>query len=172
MDAPKQPEMFVRACALAARERPLRGVMIGGGPLLDDVRAAVIREAAPVEVVGETTDVGTHIAVSRAVALFSSFEGVPFAIQEAMWAGRPVLVSPLPSLRWFAASAADYADDPIEAAAALIALCDTEHAGRRGLAAATRIRSLLTPDAPYPQLMVAYANAGRSRPDRSASARP
>jgi glycosyltransferase involved in cell wall biosynthesis len=172
MDAPKQPEVFVDACLLASRERPLRGVMLGGGPLLAEVRASVRRKSAPVDVLGETTEVNSYLAVARAVVLFSRFEGVPFSIQEAMWAGRAVLVSPLPSLRWFAATAADYAGDPVEAAAAMVALCDRELAERRGAAAAERSRSLLTPDAPFPQLMAAYRDPGRSRRDRSPSARP
>jgi glycosyltransferase involved in cell wall biosynthesis len=171
LEAPKKPEIFVRACALAARERPLRGVMIGGGPLLHEIRAAVAEERAPVDVVGETGDVSAFLALSRAVVLFSGFEGVPFSVQEAMWAGRAVLMSPLPSLQWFAAGAADYANDPVEAAAVMVALCDSGFARRRGEEAAGRIRALLSPDTPFPQLMKAYQDAARSRPGRSLSVR-
>jgi glycosyltransferase involved in cell wall biosynthesis len=157
MDVPKRPELFVRACVQAARERPLRGVMLGGGPRLDEVRSLVEREAAPVDVLGESDAIAMHLAGARALCLFSDFEGVPFAVQEAMWAGRPVVVSPLPGLRWFAGEAADYAEDADSAAAALVRLCDLGVAATRAAAAAARAHQVLSPHAPFPALMAAYA---------------
>jgi glycosyltransferase involved in cell wall biosynthesis len=112
---------------------------------------------APVEFLGERTDVADQLAQASGVCLFSGFEGVPFAVQEAMWVGRPVVLSPLPSLRWFAAGAASYADDAEAAAEAMVQLCDRDIALERGESAAARVRALLSPDAPFPQLMRDYS---------------
>ena len=62
MDAPKRPELFVEACAAAADDLPLRGVMLGGGPRLEEMRALAARLRAPVDVVGESPDVAAHLA--------------------------------------------------------------------------------------------------------------
>lgn len=156
LDAPKQPHLFVRACALASRRRRLRGVILGDGPWLDDTRELAERLGAPVDVVGASPEVGRAIAESWAVCLFSGFEGVPFAVQEAMWSGRAVVLSPLPSLQWFAGSAATYAEDEDAAAAALVELCERDVAVDRGARAAARARHLLVEDAPFPQLMAEY----------------
>ncbi len=157
MDAPKRPELFVEACAAAADDLPLRGVMLGGGPRLEEMRALAARLRAPVDVVGESPDVAAHLARAWAVFLFSGFEGVPFAVQEAMWAGRAVVLSPLPSLRWFAGDAAAYASDVPAAAAAMRDLCDRAVAERRGALAAERARDLLVADAPFEQISADYA---------------
>jgi glycosyltransferase involved in cell wall biosynthesis len=96
------------------------------------------------------------------VCLFSGFEGVPFSVQEAMWVGRPVVLSPLPALRWFAGDQARWAVDADEAAQALVALCDHEVAAAEGRAAGRRARSLLTPDAPFPRLRADYERRWRT----------
>jgi glycosyltransferase involved in cell wall biosynthesis len=162
LDAPKQPEKFVEACALVARHTPVRGVMLGDGPLSASVRSRVAELGAPVDVLGTVDDVAAQLDAARALCLFSDFEGVPFAVQEAMWVGRPVVLSPLPSLSWFAGGASRYARDVSEAAAAMLALTDTAVAAREGAVAAERIRSLLTADAPFPQLLADYREAGAS----------
>ena len=156
LDAPKRPELFVEACVLANKATPLRGVMLGDGPLLEELRAEVDRQGAPVELVGATDDIASQLRQAWAVCLFSDFEGVPFSVQEAMWAGRAVVLSPLPSLRWFAADAAMYAGDVRAAADALIALCDRDVATARGMRAAEHIRCLLSADDPFPRLLSDY----------------
>lgn len=157
MDAPKHPELFVEACARASCDRSLQGVMLGTGPRLEEMRSLAARLGAPVEVVGETSAVPEHLARAWAVCLFSGFEGVPFAVQEAMWAGRAVVLSPLPSLRWFAGDAATYAADVTSAASAIMELCDLAVSVERGARAAVRARGLLTVDAPFEQLRTDYA---------------
>ena len=156
LEEPKQPNSFVEACAAAGRQHPLRGVILGSGPLMGSVRERVAELGAPVDVLGSTADIGAYLHDARAVVLLSGFEGVPFAIQEAMWVGRPVVVSPLPTLRWFAGEAARYARDANELAAAMIALTDAPTAAREGKAAASRVRSLLNEEAPFPQLLADY----------------
>jgi glycosyltransferase involved in cell wall biosynthesis len=161
LDVPKQPTTFVRACALAARSRDVRGVVVGDGPLRPEVEEEARRLGAPVTFVGETADVAGYLERAWAVCLFSGFEGVPFTVQEAMWAGRAVVLSPLPSLRWFAGPAASYAADVDSAAAALVELADETVAKDRGAAAAARVRSLLSPDDPYPGLLADYGRPPR-----------
>ena len=156
LEEPKQPESFIEACAIAGRQHPLRGVILGDGPLIGSVRERVAELGAPVDVLGSVADIGCYLRDARAVVLLSGFEGVPFAIEEAMWVGRPVIVSPLPPLRWFAGEAARYARDANELAAAMIALTDVRTAAREGLAAAARVRSLLGEEAPFPQLLADY----------------
>lgn len=156
LDAPKRPELFVQACALASGDAALRGVVVGDGPLLDDVRAQVERLGAPVDVRGGTDDVAAALQEAWAVCLFSDFEGVPFTVQEAMWAGRALVLSPLPSLRWFAGDTATYASEARAIADAMLELCDRDLATARGRLAADRVRGLLHPDDPFPRLLSDY----------------
>ena len=156
LDAPKRPEVFVRACRAAAKHGPLRGVVVGDGPLRVGLERLAAAEGAPVQFVGHRDDVTPYLAQARAVCLFSDFEGVPFSVQEAMWVGRPVVLTPLPSLKWFAAASALYGASVDEAVEALVSLCDPVVAERRGLDAAARVRELLTADAPFPELLAAY----------------
>jgi glycosyltransferase involved in cell wall biosynthesis len=162
LDAPKRPEVFIRACAVAATRRDLVGIVVGDGPMRPDLEQLAIDLGAPVELVGHRDDVAPYLARARAVCLFSDFEGVPFSVQEAMWAGRPVLLSPLPSLRWFAADSALYAASAVEAVEALLSLCDPEEAERRALEVAARVRELVTADAPFPALLAAYRRSART----------
>lgn len=156
LDAPKQPDRFVQACALAGRQTPLRGVILGDGPLIASVRDLVAELGAPVDVLGAVNDVGAYLRDALAVVLLSDFEGVPFSVQEAMWVGRPLVLSPLPSLRWFAGGAARYARDADELASAMLALTDAATAAREGEAAATRVRSLIHAEAPFARLLADY----------------
>ncbi len=109
LDAPKRPEVFVRACAAAALRQDVVGIVVGDGPMRAGLQQLAAEVRSPVEFVGHRDDVTPYVARARAVCLFSDFEGVPFSIQEAMWAGRPVVLSPLPSLLWFAGDSAAYA---------------------------------------------------------------
>jgi glycosyltransferase involved in cell wall biosynthesis len=160
LDEPKRPELFVEACAVASRQRPLRGRLVGDGPARQRLEEQVARLGAPVDVAGAVDDVAAELAAARAVCLFSDFEGVPFAVQEAMWAGRPVVISSLPSLTWFAGDGdgARWADDVATAARALVELADHASAVRAGDAAAGRVRSMLSPDSPFPRLAADYAD--------------
>lgn len=151
LEPPKRPELFVEAVALAARHHPLRGVVVGDGPMLPALRDLANDLDAPMEFTGAQRDVGPFLAASTAVCLFSDFEGIPFTVQEAMWVGRALVLSPLPSLRWFAGDGALYATNASEAAAAMRSLTEGT-AKDLGARAAERIRGLLSPEAPFPAL--------------------
>jgi glycosyltransferase involved in cell wall biosynthesis len=122
---------------------------------------------APVEVLGERHDLASLLNDAWGVCLFSDFEGVPFAVQEAMWAGRAVVLSDLPSLRWFAGESAAYVTDLATAAAALERLCDPAAASHAGEVASQHVRDLLTPDAPFSQLLNDYGHDRRGSGRRS-----
>ncbi len=156
LDEPKQPLTFVRACALAAQSSDVTGVVVGDGPQRSMLEAEAARLGAPVKFAGETADVAGYLERAWAVCLFSGFEGVPFSMQEAMWAGRPVVLSPLPSLRWFAGSAATYAGSADEVAEVLLSLTSPEVVSQLGARAKERIHKLLTPQDPFPRYLTDY----------------
>ena len=161
LDVPKRPDVFVRACHEASRHRDLRGRVVGDGPLLEEARDLARRLGAPVEFLGERHDLAAQLLEAWALCLFSDFEGVPFAVQEAMWAGRAVVLSDLPGLRWFAGDSAQYVDGVAAAAEAIQRLCDHDVAQALGDEAAGRAHDLLTADAPFPQLLSDYRSGRR-----------
>ena len=88
--------------------------------------------------------------------LFVDMEHGAFSMQEAMWGGRPVIVSPLPGTRWLGGDAVDYAHTPAEIAAAMESLLDDDVARSRRTASAAQVRSLITPEAPWDHLFELY----------------
>ena len=161
LDAPKQPDMFVRALAAMAG---VRGVIAGDGPERASLGRLVAELDAPVELLGHQGDLSPLLARAWAVVLLSTHEAVPFAIQEAMWVGRPVVSSDLPGVRWVAGEAAILVPRASGVAGAVAALGRVlDHATAAGLGdrAAEQIRRQLTPDAPWPAVAAAY---GPGRP--------
>ena len=106
--------------------------------------------SAPVEFLGEVREVEPLIQQAWGVVLFSRFEALTFAIQEAMWMGRAVVTSPLPSLRWLLGDGALFASTLLEAQQALTFLCQPEIAASLGKKSAETIRRLIEPDMPWP----------------------
>jgi glycosyltransferase involved in cell wall biosynthesis len=88
----KRADRFVEAVLRAHRREPrLRGVVAGGGPELERVRAAA--ESDVVRVLGPRADVPDLIDAADLVCLASAFEGLPLTVLEAMALGRPVLAT-------------------------------------------------------------------------------
>jgi len=156
LSEPKLPELFVEAISEAARERPLRGLLAGDGPLSQSVERRIKELKAPIDVVGHSEDVAGLLERSWALVLFSRFEALAFSAQEAMWAGRAVVSSPLPGIRWLLGDAGLVASDVKSAAQSIARLTDRDLAARLGTDAATRIRELITPGAPWPAIEAAY----------------
>ena len=156
LDAPKRADLFVEAVAQASRVRAVRGIVVGDGPLRSSIEAAVQTARAPVKVVGQVADPTPYLHEATAVCLFSDFEGVPFTVQEALWVGRPVVLSDLPSLRWFTGPHGRFAATADQAARHLLELCEPGVAAQEGEAAATAVRAVLRADAPFPALAEAY----------------
>ena len=158
LDEPKRPDLFVRAVAALARTVPdVRGVVAGGGPAEGELRALVEALGAPVEFVGQRADVTPLLAECWAAVLLSGAEGLPLALEEAMWAGRPVVGSPLPGIEWLLAGGGGLlAADEVEAAAVMARLCDRAEAERIGDIAADAVRSRISVDDPWPALARTY----------------
>ncbi|MEY2469758.1 MAG: hypothetical protein QOF21_2456 [Actinomycetota bacterium] len=156
MSEPKTPEMFVEAMALAAARCAIRGVMVGDGPLLDRVKQRVAELGAPVDVLGHVDDPLDHLPGAWATTMFSVDEALNWAVQEAMWSGRAAVVTPLEGMSWLVGDTGFLARNAADAADAFVALADRDAAERRGAAAAERIRSLISPDDPWPAIAAAY----------------
>ncbi len=151
---PKRPENFVQALALLRGQAS--GVMYGDGARRGDLQRLISETGAAVRLEGSVADVASRLRDARAVVITSDSEGVPFSMQEAMWGGRPVIVSPLPGTRWLGGDAVDYAHSPAEIAAAMESLLDDDVARSRRTASAAQVRSLITPEAPWDHLFELY----------------
>jgi glycosyltransferase involved in cell wall biosynthesis len=158
LDHRKPGDVFVRALAALAKERPVRGVVAGDGPMVDALGELVVELGAPVELVGHVPP-APLLAEAWGLGLFSSQEAVTFAVQEAMWVGRPAVCSSLPGLRWLVGDTGYLADDVAAATDALRRLCDHETASTLGGKAADRARELLVPDATWPATEKVYLDA-------------
>lgn len=152
----KRPDVFLRALSQVARDRPARGIVAGTGPLEAETKALARELSAPVEFAGEVRDVSALMEQSWAVVLLSRFEGMPLAIEEAMWAERAVVVSDIPPLEWLVGPAGFLVSNVEEAAAALRRLCDPEEARRYGAMAATRVRERVSLDGSWPDVLELY----------------
>lgn len=156
----KRPEDFVRAIAAAASTAHIVGIMVGDGPLLETCRALVAQLAAPITVAGALLDVQRLFDRSDVFCLLSNFEGIPFAVQEAMWCGLPTVLSPLPTLRHFAGNAAVYAQDAQQAAEHFVRLADLPLRQRLARLARSRAREMVSPEWPGPAYADAYRRCG------------
>jgi glycosyltransferase involved in cell wall biosynthesis len=87
----KQPVQFAQAVAWTRREQPeIVGVVVGDGPLrgqLDTLAGDGLR------VLGERSDVRVLLAAANTFVLPSLWEGLPYAVLEAMSAGLATVVS-------------------------------------------------------------------------------
>jgi glycosyltransferase involved in cell wall biosynthesis len=160
LDEPKRPDRFIDAIIEVARTCPeVRGLIAGDGPQSEELAARISRSGAPVELLGHIDDVRAYLEQAWAVVLLSESEGVPLSLEEAMWAGRAIVGSPLPGVRWLVGDAQQggmLADDSKEIELALTRLCNPAVAGAVGAAAADRLRTLLEPDHPWPFIERAY----------------
>jgi glycosyltransferase involved in cell wall biosynthesis len=156
LDAGKRPEIFIEALAEVSRTRAVRGLIVGAGSEEARLRRLAAQRRAPAEFFGLQHDVERFLSRAWAVVLFSRFEGLPLAIEEAMWAGRMVIASPLPAVEWLVGDTGRFASNLDEAVDALSAATDRAEADRLGEAAARRIRALLSPEMPWAQIERAY----------------
>jgi glycosyltransferase involved in cell wall biosynthesis len=95
----KRPDVFLEAVRRATTVEPcIRGLVAGGGPLLDEIRRSASVNG-DVAVLGERSDVADLMACADIVCLSSDVEGIPLAVVEAMALGRPVVATDVGGLR-------------------------------------------------------------------------
>jgi glycosyltransferase involved in cell wall biosynthesis len=158
---PKRPELFVDAMAAVAEAVPgARGVILGEGPGRAALEQQIRETGAPVRLMGQVDDMTSWYAQAWGVCLFSDSEGLPFVVQEAMWAGRPVVTSPLRGISWFAGDSVRYVTDPASIVDALVELCDPETRRTRGRLARERAGAMSGDDGVYRILLSAYGRTG------------
>lgn len=155
----KRADVFVDAMAALGRRRDVVGLVAGDGPLADELRERAERAGAPVRFLGHCADVAPLLEQAWAVALFSRYEALTFAVQEAMWSGRPVVSSPLPGIEWLVDETGLLAADAGEAAAAFDQLCDHTRAAALAERAARRIREVMDPTGSWGIVAQAYDRA-------------
>ena len=89
----KDPGVFVRAVQMAQKSEPrVRGVVVGGGPESDHVKA-LAGEGGIVSMTGPRSDVPDILEAADVVCLSSTAEGLPMIILEAMAAGKPIVAT-------------------------------------------------------------------------------
>lgn len=98
VEAVKNHKLFVTSMAKIAGPG-VRAVIVGGGSLLDEVRAAVPAEAAPfIHLIGPRRDVPDVLTAFDVFTLTSTTEGLPLAVPEAMATELPVVATAVGSL--------------------------------------------------------------------------
>jgi glycosyltransferase involved in cell wall biosynthesis len=143
----KRPDLFIQALAQVGKVKPVRGVIAGEGDLerTRELRALADRLGAPVVFLGERTDVGDLLRGAWVFVLLTRFEGMPLAVEEAMWAGRAIVASKIPPLEWLVDGAGFLVEGFPDLVDVLLDLTDASLAERYGQAAADRIRAVLPP---------------------------
>ena len=92
VDDQKQPLDFVRVAVQVARTHPgTRFVLVGDGPLTEQVRAEARRSGVDLLVTGYRADAPALAAGMDVFVMTSAYEGLGRALTEAMAAGRPVV---------------------------------------------------------------------------------
>jgi glycosyltransferase involved in cell wall biosynthesis len=147
LDAQKGYDVALDAAAdVAARDPALHYVWIGDGALSDDVRAAIAVRglAARVHLLGRRGDVDRFLAASDLFVLPSRFEGLPFAVLEALQAGLPGVYSRIQPHEEIVRHGEEGLLVPVEDAPALAAAVQrlaTDTSLRRAMSGAARRRA-------------------------------
>ena len=98
VEAVKNHKLFVASMAKLCGPET-HAVLVGGGSLLDEVRASVPAEAAPfIHFTGPRRDVPDVLTALDVFTLTSTTEGLPLAIPEAMATELPVVATEVGSL--------------------------------------------------------------------------
>ncbi len=143
LEEQKRPDLFVRALAQVGKVKEVRGLIAGTGSLEPELRAQAEELEAPIQFLGERMDIVDLLQEAWVLALLTRFEGMPLAVEEAMWAGRAIVASKVPSLEWLVDGAGFLVDGLQDLVDALTALTDRSLAERYGQTAAERIRAIL-----------------------------
>lgn len=90
---PKQQPLLIAAFQEMDLPQPASLWLVGDGPLMEEARAAVRDDRAPVRFLGARKDVPEILSECQVFVLLSGYEGLPISILEAMSAGLPVIAS-------------------------------------------------------------------------------
>ena len=90
---PKRVDLVIRAVAAAAREVPVRGLIIGDGPESPSLHELARELNAPISFTGHRDDVPELLSAADAEITMSEIEGAPLAVIEALACGLPVIAS-------------------------------------------------------------------------------
>ena len=93
IEAQKNPAGFVDAIAGLSDKKPIRGVWIGDGSLRECMETRAVLAGVDLQVDGWRDDAALRMAGFDIFLLPSLFEGLPFAVIEAMHAGLPIVAS-------------------------------------------------------------------------------
>ena len=96
----KRVDRFVEAITTARRtDRRIRGLIAGGGPEIEAVRALCATSDGAVAMLGPRADTADLIAAADVVCLTSDAEALPLVLLEAMAGARPVVATDVGGVR-------------------------------------------------------------------------
>jgi glycosyltransferase involved in cell wall biosynthesis len=96
----KRADVFVEAVARArCRDPRIRGLIAGGGPQLDAIRALAAAAGDGIRALGERADIPELMGAADIVCLSSDVEGLPMTVLEAMASARPVIATDVGGVR-------------------------------------------------------------------------
>lgn len=147
-------DLLEAAARLAEEEARIAFVLVGQGPLLDEIRCRAAG-LGNIHFVAQVTDIPPLLRALDAIMLCSAHEATPLALLEGMACGRPVVVTAVGGVPDLLGGAGLLVPprDPGELARALVTLA-ADPALRSRLAEAARRRSL---DFPFEAEWAAYA---------------
>ena len=91
---------FVAAVARASHSDPrIRGIVVGDGPMADELRELATATAAPVVFVGHDPAPTRYMIAADVVVLASEFEALPISLVEALSCGRPCVATDVGGVR-------------------------------------------------------------------------
>jgi glycosyltransferase involved in cell wall biosynthesis len=155
---------------IAPRHPRLRALLVGAGPLEDDLRARVrqLGLEGVVDITGERRDVLDLVAAADVFVLSSDTEALPLALLEAMTLGRPVCSTAVGSIPDVVADGVSGLLVPPRDSGALAAaierlLGDPEGAARLGEAGRRDIVRRFSVEEMVERTLIVYEDAARAR---------
>lgn len=172
LDPRKNVDLLIRGVAQANARVPVHAIIFGEGPEIDALRSLARTLRAPTTFAGFRRDMSRLLSAPDAAVHFSTAEGLPNSVLEAMASGLPVIATD-------ATSHAELITDgehgylvgpgrPDEVAVAILALARSrEDRQRMGEAAMKRAREEFSRDSMidgYERFIREYARAARDAP--------
>jgi glycosyltransferase involved in cell wall biosynthesis len=144
----KAPEILIQAIMRLPERHDVRALLIGDGPLLQEVHASITEHGLEnrVSVLPYQADWWGLLKTATALVSTSRLEGQPNVVLEAMAAGCPLIVSDIPTHRAILDERSALVvprDNPAALAGAIVTLLlDPEAARQRAECASERVASL------------------------------